>query len=138
MASAVLAVLALAWHVRGGAGFPFDRSGVQANRGWAMSTRLGRVYFGYLLGLGVITHLTTPLVYALLALSAAAGWHVALALGVGFGLGRSVLAVAGAVLVDRGGDPGEISTRIITPGALDRWVGVLGAVAVVGAVAVAW
>jgi hypothetical protein len=49
-----------------------------------------------------------------------------------------VLAVAGAVLVDRGGDPGEISTRIITPGALDRWVGVLGAVAVVGAVAVAW
>ena len=54
-----------------------------------------------------ITHLTTPLVYALLALSAAAGWQVALALGIGFGLGRSLLAVAGAVLVDRGGDPGR-------------------------------
>ena len=70
-----------------------------------MSMRVGRVYFGYLLGLGVVTHLTTPLVYALLALSAAAGWQVALALGIGFGLGRSLLAVAGAVLVDRGRRP---------------------------------
>jgi hypothetical protein len=138
LAAAALAVFALAWHLRGGGGFPFDRSGVQANREWATSTRLGRVYFGYLLGLGVITHLTTPLVYALLALSAATGWQVALALGAGFGLGRSLLAVAGAVLVERGGDPGDVSTRIITPGALDRWVGVLGAVVVVGAVAVAW
>ena len=134
----MLAVLALAWHLSGRVGFPFDRSGVQANRGWAMSTRLGRVYFGYLLGLGVITHLTTPLVYALLALSAAAGWQAALALGIGFGLGRSLLAVAGAVLVDRGGDPGEISTRIITPGTLDRWVGVLGGVVVLGAVGIPW
>ena len=134
----MLAALALVWHLRGHAGFPLDRSGVQANRAWAMSTRLGRVYFGYLLGLGVITHLTTPLVYALLALSAAAGWQVGLALGIGFGLGRSLLAIAGAALVDRGGDPGELSTRIITAGAVDQWVGALGALAVVGAVAVTW
>ena len=127
----MLAALALVWHLSGGTGFPFDRSGVQANREWAMATRVGRVYFGYLLGVGVITHLTTPLVYALLALSAAAGWQAALALGIGFGLGRSLLAVAGAVLVDRGGDPGEISTRIITPGAVDRWVGAVSAIAVV-------
>jgi hypothetical protein len=117
-------------------GFPLDRSGVQANRAWAMSTRGGRVYFGYLLGLGVVTHMTTPLVYALLALSAAGGWQAGLALGLGFGLGRSLLAIAGAVLVDRGGDPGEVSTRIITPGALDRWAGVAGALAVAGAVVV--
>lgn len=127
----MLAVLALVWHLSGRTGFPFDRSGVQANREWAMSTRVGRVYFGYLLGVGVITHLTTPLVYALLALSAAAGWQAALVLGIGFGLGRSLLAVAGTVLVDRGGDPGEISTRIITPGAVDRWVGAVSALAVV-------
>ena len=128
----MLAALALVWHLRGHAGFPLDRSGVQANRAWAMSTRLGRVYFGYVLGLGVITHLTTPLVYALLALSAAAGWQVALALGIGFGLGRSLLAIAGAVLVDRGGDPGELSTRIITPGHVDRWAGAVVGLAVVG------
>lgn len=127
----MLAVLALVWHLSGRTGFPFDRSGVQANREWAMATRVGRVYFGYLLGVGVITHLTTPLVYALLALSAAAGWQAALALGIGFGLGRSLLAVAGAVLVDRGGDAGEISARIITPGAVDRWVGAVSAIAVV-------
>ena len=124
-------MLALIWHLSGRTGFPFDRSGVQANRAWATSMRVGRFYFGYLLGLGVITHLTTPLVYVLLALSAAAGWHVALALGVGFGLGRSLVAGAGAVLVDRGGDPDEISARIITPGAVDRWVGVVSALAVV-------
>ena len=127
----MLAVLALIWHLSGRTGFPFDRSGVQANREWAMSTRVGRVYFGYLLGVGVVTHQTTPLVYALLALSAAAGWQAALALGIGFGLGRSLLAVAGAVMVDRGGDPGEISTRILTPGAVDRWVGAVSAIAVV-------
>jgi hypothetical protein len=61
---------------------------------------------------------------------------VALTLGIGFGLGRSVLAIAGAVLVDRGGDPGELSTRIITPGNMDRWTGVVMALAVV-AVAIA-
>jgi hypothetical protein len=128
----VLAALALVWHLSGSSGFPLDRSGVQANRAWAMSTRGGRVYFGYLLGLGLATHLTTPLVYALLALAAAGGWQVALALGVGFGLGRSLLALAGAVLVDRMGDPGDLSTRIITAGMLDRWVGAAGALAVVG------
>lgn len=135
MLAGVLAVLALVWHLRGRDGFPLDRSGVQANRAWAMSTRGGRVYFGYLLGLGVVTHLTTPLVYALLALAAASGWQIALALGVGFGLGRSLLAIAGALLVERAGDPGEVSTRIITPGGLDRWAGALGALVVVGVVA---
>lgn len=137
MLAAVLAALALVWHLTGRTGFAFDRSGVQANRGWAMSTRGGRVYFGYLLGLGVVTHLTTPLVYALLALAAAGGGQVAITLGVGFGLGRSLLAIAGAVLVDRMGDPGDVSTRIITAGMLDRWVGAAGAIAVVGVAIVA-
>ncbi len=88
VASAVTAY-ALAWHARGARTFGGSRSGRQANRRWAQQTRFGRFYFGAVLGFGVLTYMTTPLVYAGWLYAAAVGLPASLLAGVGFGLGRS-------------------------------------------------
>lgn len=90
MSVAVLAaVYSLVWHGRDRLVFRGSRSGWQADRRLATETAFGRLYFGGILGFGIATYMTTPLVYALAAYAAAVRLPVALLAGVGFGLGRS-------------------------------------------------
>jgi cytochrome c biogenesis protein CcdA len=106
--AAAIGSCCLSWHVLGRPRFRFRRLGVQFNRAWVQRGPLGPVYFGALLGLGIVTELSTPLVYANLALAAANGVGWAIAAGAGFGLGRSVPPILGALGVGRATDPGRI------------------------------
>lgn len=94
-------VFALAWHARGARTFIGSRSGRQASRRVAQQARFGRVYFGAVLGFGVLTYMTTPLVYAGWLYGAEVGLPLSLLIGAGFGLGRSRPLATG--LVARGG-----------------------------------
>jgi hypothetical protein len=125
VAAAALAYGSL-WHARGYTHFPGDRQRIQADRERALATRSGRVYFGALLGFGVLTRLTTPLVYALLAVAAAGKtpW-VAIAAGLGFASGRSLLAVAGAVAARWTLRPADVASRITAKGYSDRILGMV-------------
>lgn len=85
------------WHVRGRVVVPFGRASVQANRDLVRGTP-GLVYFGALLGNGLLTEMSSPLVWAGAGLALVAGPLAALGYGVGFGLGRSATALAGIPL----------------------------------------
>jgi hypothetical protein len=89
----LLAILALGlsagWHVRGAPRVPAGRYGKQARRKY-VGMRLGKLYFGSVLGTGILTELSTPLVYGGLMLAAVVWSPGSLGYGVGFGLGRSV------------------------------------------------
>lgn len=119
-------LLAILWHALGHARFPGDRNGWQASRERALITRTGRLYFGFLLGLGVFTRMTTPLVYALLLAVAASGSaSLAVAAGLGFGLGRSIPAFAGVGAGRASGDAVTVSRQILMQGrVVDRLAGV--------------
>lgn len=101
VAAGTLSVVAAAWHISGLRTFPGGRHDRHANRAWAHSGRVGQLYFGALMGAGLFTQMSTPLIYPTLLLSAAGSWKWVLAAGVGFGLGRSGPAVAGALLAER-------------------------------------
>jgi hypothetical protein len=80
------------------------------------------LYFGFLLGLGVLTRLTTPLVYALLLVVAASGSaSLAVGAGLGFALGRSIPALAGIAATP---NATAVSHWILVRGRVDRLVGV--------------
>lgn len=131
--AAALAAYGLAWSAAGARRFPASRAGWQANRRIAMEARLGRVYFGAILGLGVWTQMTTPLVYALVAYATAVRLPVALLAGVGFGLGRSRPLVTG--LRARGGlTPAAVAARFTNPSKCDRLVGCAVAAAMLATV----
>jgi hypothetical protein len=120
--AAAVAAYALGWHAIDAHRFPGSRSGRQANRRWATRTRLGRVYFGGILGLGLATQMTTPLVYALVAFAMAVHFPLAVAAGVGFGLGRSRPVLTGL----RWGDkvtPAAVAARFTHPARSDRLIG---------------
>jgi hypothetical protein len=124
-AAASVVLLSILWHAVGHFRFPGDRHGLQANRDRALMTRTGRLYFGFLLGLGVLTRLTTPLVYALLLVVAASrSASLALAAGLGFGLGRTIPAFVGVAVVGASRDVFAASHRILMQGRLDRLAGV--------------
>jgi hypothetical protein len=78
------------WHLRRRGDVPAGRGGIQARRNWATQGRRGLAYFGAVLSVGVLTEMTTPLVYAGLAMAGGSGWLGAAGYGVGFALGRSV------------------------------------------------
>lgn len=95
-----------------------------------MQTRLGRLYFGGILGLGIATYMTTPLVYALVLYAAAVHLPGALLVGVGFGLGRSRPLVTG--LWARGRlTPAGVAQRFAHLNAVDRLLGCAIAAAII-------
>jgi hypothetical protein len=111
------------WYARNSYRVPFGRSSVQANkslvRGW-----LGVVYFGALLGVGLLTEMSTPLVWAGALYSVATGPAAAAAYGLGFGLGRSSPAIAGAFLGPRVRDHHRVGLFVVIDLRLKlRWAG---------------
>jgi hypothetical protein len=104
-----------AWHLRGVARFPLGRQGVQANRARVQRGRGGVLYFGAILGTGLITAMATPLVYAGAVMAIYAGPARALAYGASFGIGRSVPALMGALLASRDTDPSHIVNSLMVP-----------------------
>jgi cytochrome c biogenesis protein CcdA len=112
VAVAVLAV-SLLWHAAGSSHMKFAQHSRQSNRGWAFNRRRGRLYFGALMGIGIATHMTTPLVYASILLAASKGPSWALTAGVGFGLGRSVPAIAAVFLGRRVRTPATVAITLL-------------------------
>ncbi len=100
------------WYARNLYRVPLGRSSVQANkslvRGWS-----GIVYFGALLGVGLLTEMSTPLVWTGALYSVAAGPAAAAAYGLGFGLGRSSPAIAGGFLGPRIRDHHRVGLFVI-------------------------
>lgn len=132
-ASAIL-IGALIVHALGVPFTRFARHGRQSIRSIAFAGRTGRLYFGALLGVGVATHMTTPLVWASLFLAAVEGPHWALIAGLAFGLGRAVPAIAGAVVTGRRWLPGRVTATLLGYERAARAMGVI--VAGIGLVAV--
>lgn len=97
LAAFIVVALVLFWYLLRASRFPGSLQGRQANRELARS-RPGVLYFGMLLGTGLFTQMSTPLVFAGLALSLAEGAAWGALFGVGFGLGRSAPALAGPFL----------------------------------------
>jgi hypothetical protein len=97
VAAAVLTVRALRWHARGSGMFRLDRRAVQARRGRAGHGWLGTAYFGWILGVTLLTEMATPAVQALAVLGIAAGVPFGLAAGAGLGLARSAAPWLGAL-----------------------------------------
>jgi hypothetical protein len=93
------------------------------------------LYFGAILGVGVATHMTTPLVWASLFVAAVEGPRWAIAAGIGFGLARALPAVAGGILGGERWRPGAI-TRVIL--SYERVARVAGVVVAVGSLVVIW
>jgi hypothetical protein len=96
-----LALASLVWYVRRSAIFPFSRQGAQANREWARSRPFGPLYFGGVMGIGLLTAISTPLVYVGVATSIALGSFWGLLYGGGFGIGRAVPAFVGSLVGGR-------------------------------------
>jgi hypothetical protein len=94
----VLLVASVAWYAKRGITFPFARQGAQANREWARWPAFGLFYFGGLMGIGILTAMSTPLVYAGVAMSLALGPLWGVLYGAAFGIGRSIPAFVGAAL----------------------------------------
>lgn len=124
------------WYARNSYRVPFGRSSVQANksliRGW-----LGVVYFGALLGVGLLTEMSTPLVWTGAIYSVATGPAAAAIYGLAFGVGRSSPAIAGAFLGPRVRDHHRVGlfvvidlrSRLRWPGLAASALGVLTAAA---------
>jgi cytochrome c biogenesis protein CcdA len=87
----------LGWHAFGFVKVPLGRESIQANRRWATKGPMGLVYFGALLGIGLLTQMTSPLVVGGALLSASSGVRWAVLYGLGFAVGRSVPAFQGAI-----------------------------------------
>ncbi len=120
----VLLLYSAYWHAAGRSNVPMGRERFQARRDWVRRGRRGLVYFGAVLGVGLLTEMSTPLVYAGAALSAGTGGFRGLAYGIGFGLGRAMPAWAGAVVGQRF-PPGKVGLAFIENYRRLRWVGVL-------------
>ena len=76
-------------------------------------------YFGTVLGLGVMTTMTSPLVYELPFLSAAVKLPTALAIGTGFGIGRSK-PIAVGLLTGGVVAPSEVAARFSSATRTDK------------------
>jgi len=71
------------------------------------------IYFGALLGVGVLTEMSTPLVWAGVVYSAAAGLPWAIMYGLGFGLGRSMPALAAVPVYGRDINYGDVAALVV-------------------------
>ncbi len=100
------------WHASARNGFPHDRSGIQANRQLVRGLA-GRAYFGALLGTGILTEMSTPLVWSGLIYSVAAGLPAAALYGMGFGFGRSAPALAAIPAHKRPVDYGAVAVFVL-------------------------
>jgi len=100
--AAVWLVVCLGWHALGRTSVPFGRHAVQANRRLARRGAWGLVYFGALLGMGVLTEMASPLVIGGAWLSIAWGMHWGMSYGLGFGAARSMPAFRGAIAGSEG------------------------------------
>ncbi len=96
------------WYLSGRRQIPFGMATRQANRYAAHSGPLGVVYLGQVLGLGIATEMSTPLVWSGVLFAVGLGAPASAAFGLGFGLGRSAPVIAGAVI----GERVELSTAI--------------------------
>lgn len=122
------------WYLTGSRRVPFGRASVQARRDLALRSAPGLVYFGALLGVGLLTQMSTPLVYGGALLALASGPMVGLAYGAAFGVGRSLPAWGGAILAGRW-DPSTVSHGLIERGSLIGRLGGLAASAFLVAMA---
>jgi hypothetical protein len=104
--------LSLLWHGRHSGLIPFARRSVEANKNLVRGLP-GLLYFGALLGVGVITEMSTPLVWAGAVYSAAIGLPGAVFYGLGFGLGRSTPALVSAVRYRKDIDYAAVSAFIV-------------------------
>jgi hypothetical protein len=103
--------LSLAWHIEHSGLVPFGRRSIEAN-GRLVRGRPGLIYFGALLGVGILTEMSTPLVWAGVVYSAAAGLPWAVMYGLGFGLGRSMPALAAVPVYGRDIDYGDVAALV--------------------------
>jgi hypothetical protein len=126
----ILTGWALAWHLVGRPGFRWRHLGIQANRSWVQRGPLGLVYFGALLGAGVITEMSTPLAYAWIAAAGANGVSWGVIAGLGAGLGRATPAFAGAARLAGAMSPGSIGRYVYADWMRRaRWPGALASLA---------
>lgn len=120
-----LFALCLYWHLNPKTRFRFNRQSVQANKDLARRTRWGALYFGGLLGTGVMTEMSTPLVWAGILLGATSGIVLAIAYAAGFALGRTSPALAATAGIGRRVGPSMIANFVIIDlRAYTRWLGV--------------
>src|SRR5262249_16830988 len=87
-------IAAWRWHLSNRWRFPGDRRGVQANKHLVRGIG-GRLYFGALLGAGIVTEMSTPLVSTGIFYGLAGGALVVVCYGFGFGLGPCAPGLAG-------------------------------------------
>lgn len=80
------------------------------------------LYFGAILGVGLVTDMSTPLVYGGAALSLGIGPGAAVVYGLGFGLGRSVPGWI-AVVVGANVSPSDVAVGMISAVHKFRWPG---------------
>ena len=111
-AAAVCFGYCLMWHARGRAQVPFGRRSIQANKSLVRGVP-GLLYFGALLSTGILTEMSTPLVWAGIVYSLAAGLPAALYYGIGFGVGRSVPALAAVPAYRRDIDYGALAGFVV-------------------------
>ena len=104
----------LCWYAFGFTKVPLGRESIQANRQWANKGPRGVFYFGALLGIGLLTQMTSPLVLGGALVAASSGVWWAVLYGAGFGAGRSLPALSGAVVGLGKLDPGQVAARIIS------------------------
>ena len=84
----------------------------RAPEGWRIGLA-GRAYFGALLGTGILTEMSTPLVWSGLIYSVAAGLPAAALYGMGFGFGRSAPALAAIPAHKRPVDYGAVAVSVL-------------------------
>jgi hypothetical protein len=130
------ALWSFSWHARGrdARSVRWARSGRQANKRRARRRFSGRLYFGAILGVGLLTFMATPLVYSIALLAAAVGLPAALMVGAGFGLGRSKPIWLG---LRWGGsrDPADVTEHFGVLTWPDHVVGCLTATVIIGGLA---
>ncbi|MDP9203313.1 MAG: hypothetical protein M3P26_15470 [Gemmatimonadota bacterium] len=111
---------------------PFGREGSQARRRY-IATPLGQLYFGAVMGVGVLTEISTPLVFGGMAMAAFLGWPQAITYGAGFGLGRAAALWVGS-LVARPGSLHLVAGSYLQAKRYARWPNVLVSVLMLGAI----
>lgn len=104
----------LCWHAFGFVKVPLGRESLQANRQWARKGPMGLVYFGAVLGIGLLTQMASPLVLGGALVAASSGVWWAVLYGTGFGAGRSLPAFSGAMAGLGRLDPGQLAARTIS------------------------
>lgn len=124
--AAAISLLAFAgsfvWHLAGRRRVPWGHEHVQARRDLALRGVEGKLYFGAILGIGLLTDMATPLVYGGAALALSLGAFNGATYGVGFGLGRAIPAWFAAGL-GRRFSPGTVAARMIGATSVARWPG---------------